>query len=108
MDSGWGADTRPGAEEERRALELADLRSLLQMPQGVRVLRRLLARAGFFRRSFTGNSYTFFLEGERSIALWLFREICYADPEARCLRDLFVQQEVVVHGDRGERAAERL
>ena len=43
--------------------------------------QRLLERTGVFRSSFTGNSETFFLEGQRNVGLMLMAQIHDACPE---------------------------
>lgn len=64
------------AERQRRAQtaarsEIDDLKWLMASKRGRRIVHRLLTRTGVFRSSFTGNSETFFREGERNIGLWL-------------------------------------
>lgn len=81
-----------------RKAELADLRAVLDTPEGVRVVRRILAATGLFRSSYTGNSDTTFWEGHRNLGLWLFAECGNAWPEAARL--LLEYQKVTVsrHG----------
>jgi hypothetical protein len=59
-----------------------DLRTLLDQPAGRRILWWLLEIAGIYRRSFTGNSETFFNEGKRDIGLTLLAKISEVKPEA--------------------------
>lgn len=49
--------------------EAEDIKWLMSGKRGRRVVWRLLERAGVHRSSFTGNSETFFREGQRNIGL---------------------------------------
>lgn len=71
---------RQNSEAERRELLLA-ARSLLDQEAGQRFLWWLLERSHVFRTSFTGNSNTFFLEGERNIGLQVFALCLEAEPD---------------------------
>lgn len=62
--------------------QASDLRKVLNLPEGRRVLWRLLSEAGVFRSSFTGDSETFFNEGKRSIGLTFMGDILAAQPES--------------------------
>lgn len=55
--------------------EAEDFKWLMADPRGRRVVWRYLGLAGVFRSSFTGNSETFFREGERNIGLKLMADI---------------------------------
>lgn len=68
-------------ERIRRRRELADLRQVLSLDCGKRFIRRIFEHGGIHRRSFTGNSKTFFNEGCRSIALWVYEESEQAAPD---------------------------
>ena len=65
-----------------RDQELNDIRSLLNATEGRRFLWRLLTHCGVYKQSFTGNSETFFLEGQRSVGLWALADIMDAEPDA--------------------------
>lgn len=65
-----------------REQELEDLKVLLEMPEGVRFLRRLMEEGKVFTTTFTGNSQTFFLEGQRNLALKFFNDIIEVSPQA--------------------------
>lgn len=60
---------RRDVEREAQSLETSDFKFIMSSPQGRRFMWRLLDKAGVFRSSFTGNSQTFFLEGQRNIGL---------------------------------------
>ena len=64
-----------------RDTELEDIRLLLSKQWGRRLVWRLLEQTGMYRTSFTGNSTTFFNEGQRNIGLWLVDEVWLADAE---------------------------
>ena len=63
------------------ATEAADWAWFLRDPRGVRIARRLLELSGVFRSSFTGNSETFFREGERNVGLRLLATVTQHAPE---------------------------
>lgn len=69
-------------EKKKRERDLSDLKKVLAMPEGRRLLWRLLSEAGVFRTTFTGNSQTFLNEGRRQIGLLILSEIMQAKPEA--------------------------
>ena len=64
-----------------RDTELEDLRLLISKQWGRRLVWRILEQTGMYRTSFTGNSTTFFNEGQRNIGLWLVDEVLLADAE---------------------------
>lgn len=68
-------------ERTERDKELDDLRFVMGVPQGRRVLFRILDRCGVYRSSFTGNSQTYFNEGERNIGLYVLSEMTEAKEE---------------------------
>lgn len=53
----------------------------MSTPSGRRFVWRQLQRAGVFRSSFTGNSQTFFNEGQRNIGLMLLTDVHEFCPE---------------------------
>ena len=71
-------------DKQLRDKELNDLRAVLALPEGRRLMWRVIARARTFQQSFVpgmpdvGN----FNEGSRSIGSWLFDEILNAKPDA--------------------------
>ena len=69
-------------EESRQERELNDVRHVLNSKEGRRFLWRYLGECGMFRTSFTGNSETFFKEGERNIGLKIMSDITAASDEA--------------------------
>ena len=58
----------PPAEVKQRE---SDMRWLLSQPQGRRLLWSLIQQCGVDRISYTGNSETFWREGQRSIGVQL-------------------------------------
>jgi hypothetical protein len=74
------AEAKAKARENAMATEAADLEWLMSSPRGRRVLWRILEGAGLYRSSFTGNSETFFREGERKVALDLQGKVAKAAP----------------------------
>ena len=53
---------------------------LLQTPEGRHLLWRILEQCGVYRSSFVGDPHqTAFLEGQRSIGLWIMSEIVLTD-----------------------------
>lgn len=68
--------------DDARRHELEDIEFLLKSPNGRRFLSRLIHEVcGFNRSSFTGNSRTFFMEGQRNVALTIFADIVEINPE---------------------------
>lgn len=65
--------------------ELEDLRFLLATAQGRRFFWRLFEATHQFTTSFTGNSQTFFYEGERNVGLKILSDIMEADSESYVL-----------------------
>lgn len=59
----------------KRQLFENDLKWLMADKRGRRLMYDLLARAGVYQGSFTGNSETFFREGRRDVGLQYLREI---------------------------------
>lgn len=58
-----------------REREVNDLKSVMATPNGRRFVWRLLEKTGLYKSSMTGNSQTFFLEGQRNIGLYLLAQI---------------------------------
>lgn len=50
-------------------MKVHDWKWLMSTPRGRRIVWRLLEECGVYRSSFTGNSETFFREGERAVGL---------------------------------------
>ena len=69
------------AAKEERDRQIADLKWLMKDQRGRRVMQRLMDKAGIYRTSFTGNSETFFREGERNVGLLFISEITEHCPE---------------------------
>lgn len=64
---------RASALEHR--VEADDFRWLMQDKRGRRQMWRLISMTGVYRCSFTGNSHTFFNEGQRNVGLQLVAKI---------------------------------
>lgn len=71
---------RKDKDAEQQAQD--DLREVMDTAAGRRFVWRMLERAGIYRQSFTGNSSTFFNEGERNVGLFLLSELQAACPQA--------------------------
>lgn len=71
--------TRRMSDEQHREL-LAAMQGLVGNAAGQRFLWWLLEQTHVFQSSFTGNSTTFFLEGERNVGLKLFALCMEAEP----------------------------
>lgn len=61
--------------------EVADFKWLMSDKRGRRIVWGLLEKTGLYRSSFTGNSETFFREGERNVGLKLIALIHENCPE---------------------------
>ena len=66
---------------EDRNRQIADLKWLMKDQRGRRIMQRLMDKAGIYRSSFTGNSETFFREGERNVGLLFVAEITEHTPD---------------------------
>lgn len=80
-DQHEAASQRKNDAKLARQVEANDWKWLMSSKQGRRVMWRLIAEAGVYRTSFTGNSETFFKEGKRSFGLFLISEITSHCPE---------------------------
>ena len=68
------------AQERRKLLSAA--RDVFATEAGKQFLCWLMGEAHIYQRSFTGNSLTYFLEGERSVGLKVFGLLVEAVPNA--------------------------
>lgn len=73
---------RDKERERQLTVERDDTQWLMSTIQGRRFVWAQLSDAGVFRTSFTGNSETFFKEGQRDIGLRLLGKIMRHTPEA--------------------------
>lgn len=55
--------------------EIKDVKAIMATGEGRRFMWRLLEKTGLYKTSFTGNSTTFFNEGQRNIGLWLISQV---------------------------------
>lgn len=67
--------------KSERDQELEDIRILLKYPSGVRFFKRIMIEGKVFTTTFTGNSQTFFNEGQRNLALKFLGDVVEAAPE---------------------------
>jgi hypothetical protein len=65
--------------------EKEDFKWLMGSKRGRRIVWRLLERTGVYRSSFTGNSETFFREGQRNVGLMLMAQINESSPDQYAL-----------------------
>ena len=72
-------------ERDRNINEISDLKVVLGIPEGRRVLWKYLSECGVYKTSFTGNSETFFNEGRRTIGLKIIADIYKSDVDAYAL-----------------------
>ena len=61
--------------------EQEDFKWLMGNKRGRRIVWRLLEHTGVYRRSFTGNSETFFREGMRNVGLALLDQVHTITPD---------------------------
>lgn len=64
----------------QRDQELEDLKQLLDNPAGLRFIRRLMEAGRVFSSSMTANSWTYFNEGARNLALMFFKDVVEVAP----------------------------
>lgn len=69
------ADATELKHSATRQQEVADIKWLMAHKQGRRYVWRLLEKAGVYRTSFTGNSETFFREGQRNMGLFVLSDV---------------------------------
>lgn len=79
-------EEREQAETQRKlqlaaSLEADDFKWIMSNKRGRRFVWRLLEKAGVYRSSFTGNSETFFREGQRNLGLQILGLIHAHTPE---------------------------
>lgn len=67
--------------KKEREGQIEDFKWLMGDQRGRRFIWRLLEKAGVYRSSFTGNSSTFFNEGQRNMGLMVIGELHAICPE---------------------------
>ena len=86
------ADKIQSSRKEKMAVlaarDITDLQSMMKNDFGRRFICKLLEDTGIFRPSFTGNSSTFYNEGQRSIALLYIPAL-----EEHCAADYILMQQ---------------
>ena len=84
-----GQERAKEQSDERTKLALQneqdDFKWLMSSKRGRRIVWRLLERTGVYRSSFTGNSETFFREGQRNVGLMLMAQINEFSPDQYAL-----------------------
>lgn len=80
--------------------EKMDMQWLMGSKRGRRIMWRLLERTGVYRSSFTGNSETFFREGQRNVGLMLMAQVHEVCPDQYAVM-LKEQQNVRTNTDDG-------
>src|ERR1051326_1702598 len=84
--SGRRSPTEIAAEKERQAnierANLKDIKTLMELPEFRRFIRRYLELTSVFKTTFTGSSETFFKEGQRSVGTTMFGELMVASDGA--------------------------
>lgn len=63
------------SQKRIRDKEVEDVKLIMSSREGRRFMWRMLEMCGVYRSSFTGNSETFFREGQRNIGLMLLADI---------------------------------
>jgi hypothetical protein len=69
-------------ERDRRALEVADMRAVLETPAGRRTLWRLLSHCSVFESIFSASSLIYANAGRQDVGHFVMAEIEASDPEA--------------------------
>ena len=64
-----------------RKQELEDIKTMLSTAAGMRFFVRLFTDGHMFATTFTGNSWSYFKEGERNLALRYFNDVRQAAPD---------------------------
>ena len=70
-----------GKAKRKREQDAVDLFAVMSTHEGRRFVWRILESAGLYRLSYTGNSETFFNEGQRNVGLKLLSELQKVTPE---------------------------
>ena len=66
--------------KNERDQELADIKAIINSPEGLRFFRRLMEDGMMFTTTWTGNSRGMFLEGHRNLVLKYFGDITEVAP----------------------------
>lgn len=78
-------ERREAKDELNSQNEIEDWAWLMAEKRGRRIVWRLLERTGMYRSSFTGDSATFFNEGQRNVGLLVMSRLMAAAPESFAL-----------------------
>lgn len=72
-------------ERDKQKTKDEDIRFVLSTVQGRRFFYDYIVFCGVFKTTFTGNSETFFKEGQRNVGLRLLEDMNRVSPEAYAL-----------------------
>lgn len=99
-------ESQENAEQRKvdRDLEVSDFKWIAGNKRGRRFLHRLLSQCGVWRTSFTGNSTTFFNEGQRNIGLMVLALMNEHAPESHTL--MLQEHKAAKHERRTERPSD--
>lgn len=75
------------AEQDR-----SDIEALIKLPEFRRFMHRVMVSGGIMRKTFTGNSQTFYNDGRREYAVDIWTMLAIVDNEA-AVRMVLPQQE---------------
>lgn len=76
-----------------RKRELSDIAAVLQSREGRRFIWRLLESAGVFKTTMTGNSWTYFNEGLRSLGLKIYSNVMDSCPDR--LKEMWAEGKIL-------------
>lgn len=85
---------------ELRWQELADMKMMVETPFSKRFLNRLFNKCKLYQPVMTGNSWTFYNDGGRNIALWIVKELqelaVRGELSAATLQDAILNSELII------------
>lgn len=73
--------TDKATQAMERQIQLDDVRAVMSTVEGRRFIWRILEAGNIFRKCFTGNSQTFYLEGKRELTLEFYADVMESCPE---------------------------
>lgn len=90
-------------DKRRKDQELSDLKKVLSIVEGRRLMWRILSEAGVFRSSFNSNALNMaFSEGNRNIGLLMLNEMLKVSPNSftQMQREYISDQKSEINGDK--------